>query len=74
MATENPYVVTNKHSTKKEALVVFAHGFTGEQVTTWDGFEDLLQEDTELADHYFCFWGYPTELRLRYAITSGLYP
>lgn len=69
MPTTNPYLVANKNSTKRDVLVVFAHGFTGGAVSTWDGFEALLQEDKDLADHYFCFWGYPTELRLRYAIT-----
>ncbi|HKQ09274.1 MAG TPA: tetratricopeptide repeat-containing protein [Blastocatellia bacterium] len=70
MSAINPYRVTNRNPAKKEAAVIFAHGFTGGGVSTWDGFEPLLETDEQLGGHDFFFWTYPTELKLRYAITK----
>lgn len=70
MDTNNPHIVINQNSTKKEAAVIFAHGFTGGAVGTWDGFEALLKNDRELDGHDYFFWAYPSQLKLRYAVTK----
>lgn len=70
MNDPNLHHFTNPKFTEKEAVVIFAHGFTGDVVKTWDGFEELLTNDDELGKHDFYFWGYPTELNLKYAITK----
>lgn len=52
------------------AAVVFIHGFTGAAISTWDGFPNRLIQDPDLTDYDFYFWEYPTDLKLRYAITK----
>jgi len=70
MTVDNPHRVTNHSAATKEVAVIFAHGFTGDGVGTWDGFEPLLASDADLGAHDFFFWTYPTTLSLRYAITK----
>ncbi len=70
MSIDNPHLVTNHDSAEKEAVVIFVHGFTGGAVDTWKGFDALLAHDGKLGNYDFYFWGYPSELKLRYAITK----
>lgn len=67
MTATNPVPYRRSGTT---AAVVFVHGFTGEAIATWDGFPDRLSQDPELTDYDFYFWEYPTDLKLRYAITK----
>jgi hypothetical protein len=65
MMTTNPIVYQNAGA---KAAIVFTHGFTGEMLETWQGFPELLTQDTELSGYNFYFWGYPTALKLHYAL------
>jgi pimeloyl-ACP methyl ester carboxylesterase/tetratricopeptide (TPR) repeat protein len=67
MMTTNPIVYQNAGA---KAAIVFTHGFTGEMLETWQGFPELLTQDTELSGYNFYFWGYPTALKLHYALTK----
>ena len=70
MAIMNPLVVSNVNSSQKQGLVVFAHGFTGDAVETWDGFTELVRTNPDLGPYDFVFWGYPSALKLTYAVTK----
>ncbi|MSV28099.1 MAG: alpha/beta fold hydrolase [Bryobacterales bacterium] len=43
-----------------EGLAVFVHGFSGGALSTWNDFPNLLEQDGELLNYDFCFWGYPS--------------
>jgi tetratricopeptide (TPR) repeat protein len=67
---ENPVSVTNSLSDQNQGAVVFVHGFTGSAVETWEGFPELVKNDPTLGGYRFYFWGYPSELKLSYAVTK----
>src|SRR5262245_13948747 len=70
MANVNPVLVSNAHSSTRDGLVVFVHGFTGDGEATWAGFPQRVQQDAQLGRYDFCFWGYPSQLKLSYAVTK----
>ena len=43
---------------KNKNLVVFVHGFTGNYLSTWGAFPELLTGDPRLMHFDFLFWGY----------------
>jgi protein SERAC1 len=43
-------------------LVVFVHGFTGNYLSTWGAFPELLTGDPRLMHFDFLFWGYSSNL------------
>ncbi len=53
------WIVRNPAGT---ALIVFAHGFSGDALATWDNFPELLGQDPDILAYDLCFWGYPSSL------------
>ncbi len=50
-------LLKNKYKNNKN-LVVFVHGFTGNYLSTWGNFPELLAGDPRLLHFDFLFWGY----------------
>lgn len=49
---------------KNKNLAVFVHGFTGNYLSTWGEFPQLLTKDPRLLHYDFLFWGYSSTLLL----------
>jgi hypothetical protein len=50
-------LLKNKNK-KNKNLAVFVHGFTGNYLSTWGNFPELLTRDPRLHHYDFLFWGY----------------
>jgi tetratricopeptide (TPR) repeat protein len=58
-----------KRPNPTHGLAVFVHGFTGEKTATWGKFPELIENDGQLQDFDFLFWGYPTDVNFLNTVT-----
>ncbi len=60
-STGKKALLKNKNK-KNKILAVFVHGFTGNYLSTWGDFPELLMQDPRLLNFDFLYWGYSSNL------------